>query len=97
MLIVDSNGVGLKIRGAKKLHGVGLFWGYNIFLNQRIKVQPIIAGKPFEVSLSEVKELVLKSFRNWHGWEARGDFEELRAAVAKAGSIQEMICRLSER
>ena len=38
MTVVDSKGTGIKIKDAHKLHGVGLFWGYNVFLNQRIKL-----------------------------------------------------------
>lgn len=95
LLVVDSAGVGLRIKGAEKLHGVGPFWGYNIFLNRRIKVRPHIDGAPMQVSLTEVKRYVLDSFQRWHGWSTRGDFEELKASVEAATSIPEIIERLS--
>lgn len=95
LLVVDSAGVGLRIKGAEKIHGVGLFWGYNIFLNQRIKVRPHIEGPPMQVSLTEVKRHVLGSFDRWHGWSTRGDFAELKSSVEAATSIPEIIDRIS--
>jgi hypothetical protein len=68
LLVVDSAGVGLRIKGAEKVRGVGPFWGYNIFLNQRVKVRPHIDGAPIQASLAKVKRYVLDSFDRWHGW-----------------------------
>ena len=96
LLLVDSSGRGVRVKGAKKLHGIGPFWGYNMFLNQTIKVELIVAGEPFKVSLEEVKERVLDSFKKWHGWEARGDFEELRERITNAKTIPEIIRLLSD-
>ena len=95
--IVDSKGVRLNISGAKKLRGVGFLWGYNIFLNQRIKVELLTKEAPAQASITEVKELVLNSFRRWHGWATRGDFDELRDAIKNASSIPEIIALLQSR
>jgi hypothetical protein len=95
LVLVDSRGQAVPIKDAHKLRGVGLFWGYNVFLNQRIKVELELSGEPFTVSLNEVKEMVRKSFQRWHGWSTRDDFEELKAAVESARSISEIIERLS--
>jgi hypothetical protein len=95
LLVVDSAGVGLRIKGTEKVRGVGPFWGYNIFLNQRVKVRPHIDGAPIQASLAEVKRYVLDSFDRWHGWSTRGDFEELKTSVKAATSIPEIIERLS--
>lgn len=91
LLLVDSEGNALKVCNAKKICGVGPFWGYNIFLNQRIKVELITEGEPFFVSVDEVKKYIFKSFQNWHGWASRGDFDELKESVAKAQTITELI------
>jgi hypothetical protein len=95
--VVDSKGIKLSIAGAKKLRGVGFLWGYNIFLNQRIKVELFTKGAPTQASISDVKQLVLNSFRKWHGWASRGDFDELRDAVKNASSIPEIIALLRSR
>jgi len=44
-----------------------------------------------EIYKSEVRRLVLKDFRDWHGWESRDYFDELKAAVEKATSVAEII------
>lgn len=90
LLIVDANGIGYWVKGARKLHGVGRFFGYNIFLNQRIKVDLLTDGTPIPVSLDEVKRRVLQSFKDWHGWESTGEVEELREKVTTAQSIVEV-------
>jgi hypothetical protein len=91
LLIVDSQGCVLSVKNAKKLYGVGRFWGYNIFLNQRIKVELITEDKTIQISVEEVKKYVFKSFANWHGWASRGDFGELKKSVANAKTITEII------
>jgi hypothetical protein len=97
MLIVDNLGSGLKIKGAEKLHGVGIFWGYNIFLNQRIKVRLLVDGSLLHVSIADVKKHISKSFRRWHGWATRDDFKELKVSIEKAQSISEIIKLLSDK
>ncbi len=88
---VDSTQRKFSVKGAKKLHGVGPFWGYNIFFNQRIKVELVFEGEPHHVSLDEVKEAVFKSFRTWHGWSSADDFDELQSKVKNANSLREII------
>ena len=91
LLMVDSQGMGIRVKNAKKLYGVGPFWGYNIFLNQRIKVELVFEGEPFHISVDEVRKYVLMSFERWHGWVTRGDFKELVSSIHKAQSIREII------
>jgi hypothetical protein len=94
LLLVDSSGRGWKIGGARKLHGVGPLWGYNIFLNQKIRVELVLAKGPFTVSVDDLRERVLKSFRTWHGWEEEDGFLVLKARVEKAQSVSEIIAML---
>lgn len=97
MSIIDSKGLMINIIGAKKLHGVGLLWGYRIFRYQRIKVELFSKNGPAQTSIADVKQRVLNSFRKWHGWASRGDFNELRDAVKNASSIPEIITLLQSR
>ena len=90
MVLVDSRGSALNVNGAKKLCGVGVFWGYNIFLNQRIRVELQIKDS-FHLQLDEIKRRVFDSFERWHGWKTRGDFSELKSSIAKSQSISDVI------
>jgi hypothetical protein len=93
LLIVDSNLCAFKVKSAKKLHGVGLFWGYNIFLNQRIKVELQFEGEPKKISLEEVKQRILSSFKNRPGWSSMDpDFlDELKFRIERASSYDAII------
>lgn len=91
LIIIDSAGALYKVNGAKKLCGVGPFWGYNIFLNQKIRVELSFKENPSPVSLQEVKNMVFMSFRKWHGWATRGDFEELNDKITNAQTFSEVI------
>ena len=91
LLVIDTHGTTCKVRDAKKLHGVGWFGGYNLFLNQRIKVELVFEGPPFQMSVEEVRQRVLDSFKRWSGWKTRDDFDELKAAIEHAPSIPEVI------
>jgi hypothetical protein len=97
LLVVGSNSVAVRIKNARKLHGVGLFWGYNIFLNQRIRVELVVEEKGLNLSLEEVKTLVFASFRKRYGWRTRGDFKDLCAWVKEAKSVAEIITALTSR
>jgi hypothetical protein len=96
MLIVGSDGKAVKIRNARKLHGIGPFWGYNIFLNQKIKVELVKDGDIFDISIDDVRNRVLQSFKKWHGWAARGDFRELKREIERTQTISEIINLLKE-
>ncbi len=91
VLVIGSNSQAVRVKSARKLHGVGPFWGYNIFLNQRIKVELIFDGEPFQISVEDVRKRVLASFKQWHGWQTRDDFDNLKAAVEKASTVAEII------
>ena len=94
--VVDSRGHIVRVHGARKLSGVGMFWGYNIFLNQRIKVELFFEAQPVQIALANVKGKVLKSFNKWHGWASRDDFEELVANVKAAKSVPEIVALVSD-
>ena len=61
--ILDSEGMAWEMDGARKLHGVGPLWGYNIFFNQTIRVQPTIVGAPRQAEINTVKREVIKRLR----------------------------------
>jgi len=57
--IVDSDGVQYVVQDAEKINSVGLFWGYNIFLNQKIRVKLKMADTSGQfIDLHKFKELL---------------------------------------
>lgn len=89
--LIDSGGVEVVVSSARKLHGIGRFFGYNIFLNQRIRIALDIEPTGTTLLADDVRSLVLKDFRNWHGWESRDDFEKLKGAVKIAASVEDIL------
>lgn len=89
--IIDSNGRQYIVTKARKLHGVGPFWGYNIFLNRWIRVALDLRSSGETLSVDGVRSLVLNDFQNSPNWQTRDDFQELLAAVERASTIAEII------
>jgi hypothetical protein len=89
--IIDSDAVKYRVGAAKKIGGVGPFLGYSLFFSRRIRVELEIDRVGDQVSTDEVRQRILKDFHNWHGWETRGDFDDLKAAVEKASTVAEII------
>ena len=58
--IIDSNSFAWRMDGAEKLNGVGPFWGYNLFLNQTVRVRPKILGEPKAATLQFIKSEIGK-------------------------------------
>lgn len=94
LLLVDHEGTAVRVEGARKLRGVGPFGGYGIFLNQKIKVELVYEGDPFPMPLADFKERLSQSFEEWHGWSAGSDFEDLREAVERATTYEEIFAHL---
>lgn len=90
LLLIDSDGKALKITGARKLRGVGPFFGFNIFLNQKILVTLIASGLESIVSVEEVRRLVISAIRGKQEWDSTEDSDELVAVVSRAQSISEI-------
>jgi len=91
MIIIDSEMKYVSVAYAKKLCGIGPFWGYRIFRTQRIKIELFIKEEPKKVQVNCVKGKVFQSFKKWHGWSSRDDFDELNRRMQEAQSFQEII------
>ena len=94
--IVDSRSRWFRVRGARKLHGVGRFGGYNLFLNQRIRVSLDLEDENREADLEDVRRIVLADFNTWRGWSSRGDFDVLVRRVKAADTVPGLIRVLAE-
>jgi hypothetical protein len=93
--IVDSAGKLYRVLRVKDLGGTGRCWGYSLFFSRRIKVELEVELVTDKAGVDEVRERVLKEFSDWHGWETRGDFDELKTGVEKAQTVAEIIRLLS--
>jgi hypothetical protein len=97
LLIVSANSVAIRVKGATKLYGDGRFWGYNVFLNQRIHVGLEFDEPSFEISLGAVKSEVHRSLtKEYDLWSSGESVPRLRSQVNQAQSVVEII-RLFEQ
>lgn len=80
-----------RVNGATKLHGLGRFGGWNVFLEQKIRASLSFAGPPEPISLDEVKKHVLRSFDEWEEWSTRGDWDSLPGQIEGARSVHQII------
>ena len=88
--IVDSSNKLYKVKETKKIKGVGLLWGYNIFLNQKILVDLIFHDKVQDILFEEVKNKVLNSSKSIQLWETREGFDEFKNKIASTKNINEL-------
>lgn len=96
LLIVDSQGKAIKVKSAKRVHGIGLFWGFSLFYGQKIKVSFEYDGEPFQMSLDDIKKEVFDSFKKFHGWRSQPNYQELRKSVEQAKRVSEIVKLISD-
>lgn len=98
LLLIDSNGMQFKVISANKIGYIGPFFGFNIFLNQKLKVELKFSDKIDKISLDEFRKRVVKTFnQDRFFWESGGDFNELISLVNKTPTISEIIKMLEKR
>lgn len=95
LLIVSRSGRAYPVAGARKVGTIGPLGGWNIFLNQRVRVELIAAGEPYDIDVEDLRARVFESFRTWHGWESAENFEELESQVLGAASVAAIIDALA--
>ena len=92
MLVVDYTGLAIRVCGAEKVSNVGLFWGYNIFGGQAIKVKFREEGELFQIEIQEVKD-VLCNILNVDDeiWDAGGTRDLFIKRLKSAKKISDII------
>jgi hypothetical protein len=87
--VIDSSGRAWRCKSASKLHGVGMFWGYNIFLNQRIRitVEMLDCGV---VSTEKLRNDVLRALRSSDS-TVDDQVPSLLAQIGEATTCREII------
>lgn len=91
--IFDSALQCFTVKSAKKLNNVGPFWGFDLFLNQWIRVEFEFRAKPTIFTLKELQNLILKMNHGGHVLSgADPDFaNEIIERISNAGSFDDII------
>ena len=96
MIIIDSKGFQYNIKDAKKTKGYGTFFGYNIFLNQRIEIELIFDNKEFiKINLEQLKEKVVNNFQKAGLWDSGDNLRDVIKKIREMCSIKDLIVYLS--
>ena len=95
--IVDSIGSYYVVDYAIKKGHVGMFWGYDIFFEQKIYVDLIFSNLNEYISLSNFKNLLLEVLK-YHSdfWDSDGKLRERRFFIQEANSYEEIIASLTK-
>lgn len=96
LLIIDSRGRAYRVANVKKLHGVGLFGGYNLFFNRRLRVGLDLIQEPRPYTLNEIKEMIVNAVLRDDECPAYPHRRELLREVRSARSIREALLCLGE-
>jgi hypothetical protein len=94
LLIVSRSGHAYPVAGAK-VGSVGAFGGWNLFLNQRIRVELLAAAQRYTIAVDELRNRVFESFQTWEGWQSAENFEEVEANVRRATTVDAIIDALA--
>ncbi|GGG59620.1 hypothetical protein [Hymenobacter glacieicola] len=89
--IVDSSNYKFLITSVEKIHGIGLFGGYNIFLNQKVRIKLNLIRDLKELSLNNFLSEVIKRKKHYHG---NISYEEIVSNISSCGSIKDLIMYL---
>lgn len=96
MSIVDSAGVQYSIKDAKKIKGFGMFFGYNIFLNQRIEVELVFDKQEYvKINLERLKEKVTERLQKGDFWDVGDNLKNVLKKIRSEHSIKDLIVYLS--
>lgn len=93
--IVDSRGKTFTVQQVRTVGSIGPFWGLSLFFSRRLRVDLTLRESDRPLSLEDVKARLARSFDEWEGWQARGDFPELKARVEAARTVGELIDAIS--
>lgn len=95
--IVDSIGNSFVVAHAHKIGTIGPFWGFNIFLEQSLRVELEFEKGVEQLGLDDFKDKVLNVFeKDKYFWDSGGNLDELKRAVRSAKTHGELIEKLGD-
>jgi hypothetical protein len=90
LTIVDSSGMAIKIREARKIGTVGFLWGLSLVWGQRIKVELIEEGRD-KMAIDRFKERVCRQLeKDRHFWNSGGNLDNSILNIKMLGSHKEI-------
>jgi hypothetical protein len=93
--IIDSSAQYFKVTEARKIGGIGFARGFNLFLNQRIRVELTFSEEVINIPLEKVRIKLMKVINgDRYFWESGGYFDELINIVENSKSIDYLISDL---
>lgn len=93
--IIDLEGNLYIIDNAFKIRNIGGIFGYNFFLQRKIKVKLEIKLKPIKLSLENFKNKIIDTyFFHREFWDSGGDLQDIVNFINKGNSIKEIIYKL---
>lgn len=89
--IIDSRERGFQVTNMTVKGGVGPLWGWSRpMAGRRVRVELSIR-RAADVTLDAIKQKLQGLLRGWHGWQSRGDYDELEAMVRDATSLRQLL------
>jgi hypothetical protein len=90
--IVDSTGNLFIVNKAVKTGTRGCFWGYDIFLNQKIQVSLELKDVVKQIALNDLKSKTWNMIeKNMGFWDSGGNCNQIRKMILKTESIPSLI------
>ena len=91
LTVIDARGTAYSVAEVKKVGWVGPFFGFSFRYSRRVRIEMRLVAAANQLSLNELKEIVLRDFRKSSEWSSRGDFDELSSRVQGARSVAEIV------
>jgi len=96
LFIIDSNCLGIEVMNAEKIGTVGGLWGYDIFLDQTIRVKLLLNNTVEQLSLDEVKNKILSTINeNRSFWSSGESVAIIQSKITSARNMLDLINILS--
>lgn len=92
LILIDAELRRFTVRHATKVGTVGALWGFDVFLNQRLRVSLQLVGLEEKLSLEQVKGMLQRAIDADPGhWESGGELNRIREQVDRADGYLELI------
>lgn len=92
LVIVDSEGERFEVKSAEKVSTLGLFWGFNLFGDQRLRIKLNLNETKSRMELEEFKKLVIKVINSNRGfWSSGGSVSERITSVKDSTSFSKIM------
>jgi len=89
--IIDSEGVTYMVTKVEQSGWVGPFLGFSLLYSRRAKIAIELVRAEEQMSVDEVRRVILEDMERSPEWSARGDTDVLKTSVATNQSVRGLI------